>query len=238
MDQVAIQALDDDLTRRADIVFVAPAGIVQARSALNGNVHYSPHGVDFDLFSRASDPSLPVAEALSGVRSPIIGYFGSIGEWMDFELIAFLARSRPEWTFVFVGYASADTSAWRELPNILLPGPRPYEELPRWAKAFDVAIYPQKVNRQVKHSNPLKLREYLATGKPVVAVTTPETAKFSSVVRLADTPEDYLAAIERALAEDGPEQTRQRMDSVKPLSWDARFQETIERVAKMLEGKR
>ena len=113
-------------------------------------------------------------------------------------------------------------------------GPRPYETLPQWAAAFDVAIYAHQVNRQTKHSNPLKLREYLATGKPVVSVITPETAAFAEVVYLADSPEAYLAAIETALSEETPELRRKRMAAVAGVSWDARFAATVAVVDRML----
>ena len=238
MDPKAIQALDDHLTRTADVVFVAPAALIEPKRGLNSNVHAAPHGVDFDLFAKASEPMTEPAEKTLALKHPVIGYFGTIGEWMDYDLVKHLATSRPDWTFLFVGFAATDVGVLRECPNIVLPGSQPYEDLPRWAKAFDVAIYPPRVNRQVKHSNPLKLREYLATGKPVVAVTTPETARFGDVVALADTPEAFLAAVERALLEDTPEAARKRMDSVKGLSWDARFRETVSVVESLLSRMR
>jgi glycosyltransferase involved in cell wall biosynthesis len=237
MDPVVIQQLDDALTRAADIVFVAPAALVEPKRALNSNIRPSPHGVDFDLFAQASDPATQPAEPARGLRHPVIGYFGNVGEWLDYELLAFLARSRPDWTFLFVGLATPAANVLRPLPNVVLAGARPYEELPHWARAFDAAIYPMKVNRQVKHSNPLKLREYLATGKPVVSVVTPETSKFAAVVRLAATPEEFLAELDGALAEDSPEARENRMDSVRGLSWDARFQETIAAVNAELDKR-
>jgi len=97
-----------------------------------------------------------------------------------------------------------------------------------------VAICPYLVNRQVKNSNPLKLREYLATGKPVVSVVIPESAQFANCVYLAENREQYLAAIERALAEDSPELQKQRMHAVAGAGWDARFQETVAVVDKLL----
>jgi glycosyltransferase involved in cell wall biosynthesis len=238
MDPIAIQALDDHLTRSADIVFVAPTGLMDAKRALNADVRYSPHGVDFDLFARAADPATKIPEAARAFGRPVVGYFGTIGEWMDFGLVTFLARSRPDWTFLFIGYAAADASVLRSLPNVVLTGSRPYEELPQWAAAFDVAINPHRVTRQVKNANSLKIREYLATGKPVVSVTTPETANFADVVALADTPEDFLAAIERVLAEDCEDLRRKRMDRVRPLSWDARFDATVRAIDDLLREKK
>ena len=236
MDPVAIQTLDDNLTRQADVVFVAPRALLEPKKKLNANVHFSPHGVDFEMFSKAEDPATEVAEEALALKHPVIGYFGTVGEFVDFDLLAFLASSRPEWTFLFVGLIAADVSRLRAFPNVVFAGPRPYETLPRWAKAFDVAIYAHQVNRQTRHSNPLKLREYLATGKPVVSVITPETAVFSEVVYLAGNPPDYLAAIERALQEDSPELKAKRMAAVTGVSWDARFQETIAVVDEMLRG--
>ena len=227
MDTAAIQALDDYLTQCADVVFVAPRALIESKRALNPNAHFSPHGVDFDLFASAGDPSIQPAEETGSLRHPVIGYFGSLGEFLDYDLLEYLARSRPQWTFLFIGYASSSLGGLRECENVLLVGPKPYEQLPRWAKAFDVTIYPHKVNRQVKNANSLKLREYLATGKPVVAVTTPETSAFSDCIYFADNREDYLAAIERALREDSPELRLKRMASVKSSSWDARFRETV-----------
>jgi glycosyltransferase involved in cell wall biosynthesis len=227
MDPVAIQALDDNLTRRADVVFVAPRALVEPKRKLNPNVHFSPHGVDFEMFSQASDPATPLAEEVRALPHPVIGYFGTVGEFVDFDLLAYLAESRPQWTFLFVGLIAADVSRLRAYPNVVFAGPRPYETLPRWAAAFDVAIYAHRVNRQTRHSNPLKLREYLATGKPVVSVVTPETATFAEVVYLADNPAAYLAAIERALREETAELRSKRMAAVAGVSWDARFQETV-----------
>jgi glycosyltransferase involved in cell wall biosynthesis len=235
MDRVAIQTLDDNLTKQADVVFVAPRALMEPKRRLNPNVHFSPHGVDFEMFSQASDAATELAVEARGLTHPVIGYFGTIGEFVDFDLLSYLAESRPGWTFLFVGFAAADVSRLRRHQNMVFAGPKPYETLPRWAKAFDVAIYPHQVNRQTKHSNPLKLREYLATGKPVVSVVTPETECFSEVVYLAENPEAYLAAIERALREDNPELRRKRMAAVTGVSWDARFQETIAVVDELLE---
>jgi glycosyltransferase involved in cell wall biosynthesis len=81
------------------------------------------------------------------------------------------------------------------------------------------------------------LREYLAAGKPVVSVTIPEAVRFSGLVYLADTREDYLAAIERALAEDTPELSRGRIRAMAGLSWEVRFQETITVVEELLGQK-
>jgi glycosyltransferase involved in cell wall biosynthesis len=234
MDPAAIEALDDHLTKKADVVFVAPRALLEPKRKLNPNVHFSPHGVDFELFSQASAADTQLPDEVRGMKHPVIGYFGTVGEFIDFNLLAFLAESRPGWTFLLIGLIAADVSQIRCYPNVIFMGPKPYETLPRWAAVFDVAIYAHLVNRQTRHSNPLKLREYLATGKPVVSVVTPETEAFADVVYLADNPGAYLGAIERALREETPQLRRQRMAAVKGQSWDARFEETVAVVDGML----
>jgi glycosyltransferase involved in cell wall biosynthesis len=234
MDAGRIQAADDRLSKRADLLFVASPALVDAKKKLNSKVFFSPHGVDFDLFSQASDPGTEAAAETRTLPRPVIGYFGVLGDWIDYDLLVWLARARPQWTFLFVGYTSGDVTPLRECPNIVMAGAKPYEELPRWAHAFDVAIYPNRLTRQTKHANPLKIREYLATGKPIVSITTPVTIQFKDLILLADTKEDYLAAIEQALAEDTPERRAARMNAVAATSWDARFRETVEIVERQL----
>ena len=177
------------------------------------------------------------AEA-DGLAKPVIGYFGSLHEWIDFELIEWLAVQKPSWTFLLVGHVATDASRLRALPNVLLVGPQPYETLPCWAKAFDVAIIPYRLNRQVQNANPLKLREYLATGKPVVSVPNPEIRKFSEWVRLANNREEFLAEIQAALAFETTGASRARIAAVSDQSWDQRIADVLSRVCDTLEARR
>jgi len=197
---------------------------------------FSPHGVDAELFGRARDPATVVPELARGLQSPVVGYFGSLHDWIDLELIDWLAQSRPHWTFLLVGHAAADVSSLRARGNVVLAGARPYAELPGWAKAFDVAIIPYRLNRQVLNANPLKLREYLATGKPVVSVSNPEIDTFAHVVGIAQGREDFLARIELALADDTPDASAKRIAAVAGDTWDARVDAVVARVVDALQS--
>jgi glycosyltransferase involved in cell wall biosynthesis len=230
VDTTLIAARDDELTRRADLVFVAPPSLVEAKRAINPNVRFSPHGVDVALFAKAMDPATEIPAAARDLKHPVVGYFGSIHEWIDIELIEWLARQRPQWTFLLVGHAAINVSNLRALPNVVLAGAQPYAQLPAWAKAFDVAIVPYRLNRQVENANPLKLREYLATGKPVVSVSNAEINKFARWVRIAEGRDAYLAALDQALREDSPEAMAERVASVAGQSWDARVVEVLREV--------
>ncbi len=237
VDVDAIRACDERLSRDADLLFVAPPALMPAKLELNPAARFSPHGVDVALFSQAQEDATAVPAAASALGRPVIGYFGLLAGWTDIELIAWLARQRPQWSFLLVGHAKVDLDALAGLTNITLAGPQPYESLPNWAKAFDVAIIPYRQNQQVRNSNPLKLREYLATGKPIVSVPTPEVDRFASLVRIANGREEFLAALEQALVDDDPAQCRRRIEAVRGMSWDHRVEETLAVVASALRER-
>lgn len=232
-----IKACDLHLTQHVDHVFVAPPALVERKKAVNPATTFSPHGVDVDLFARAQHPDTVVPAKAAALAHPVIGYFGLIAPWTNVELIAFLARERPQWQFLLVGHASANVDELARLPNVTMVGPQPYETLPAWAKAFDVAIIPYRMNQQVANANPLKLREYLATGKPVVSVPTLEGERFGDLVHVALEPADYLKAVETALADQDPARRDARMASVSTMSWDHRVEQTWQLVQGLLASK-
>lgn len=227
VDGAEVGRLDEELSRRANQIFVSSGTLLEIKRRLNPCVHHSPHGVDVELFARASDPATPVAAGASGFKPPIIGFYGLIERWINLDLVAALAKARPEWTFLMIGRYASPPHEIQQLPNVHFPGPQPYETLPNWARAFDAAIIPYHLTYQVMNANPLKLREYLATGKPVISVLTPDIEPFRHAVRIASTPGEFLAQIEAALAGEGPEARQQRQQAVSGLSWDARVEEIL-----------
>ena len=238
VNRLATATADEALARRADQVFVAPPALLQSKLEQNPRTVFSPHGVDFDLFRQAADSATRIPEAAARLGHPVIGFFSLMGDWIDVELLEYLGRARPQWTFLIVGHVATDAKRIAGLSNFVFVGPQPYESLPGWARAFDVAVIPYRMNQQVKNANPLKLREYLATGKPVVSVPTPEVERFAEHVRLASTPEEFLAAVEEALQERDPQRALARMAAVQSMSWDARVAETLRIVSDGLVRKR
>ncbi|MEP7125345.1 MAG: glycosyltransferase, partial [Byssovorax sp.] len=237
VDKEQIRAMDHHLTEKANQVFVSAQTLLDAKKGMNRNLVYSPHGVDVEHFGRAATDELAVAEPASQLGHPVIGFFGLIEGWIDLDLLHFLAKSRPSWTFLLLGRVAVDVSALQKLGNVIFPGPQPYGDLPSWAKAFDVAIYPGGNNEFVRNANPLKIREYLATGKPVVSVSSREVERFRGVVRIAGTPEEFLREIDDALAHDTAAAREERLKMVSTMSWDARVDEVMAQVDRtMAEG--
>ena len=191
--------MDDELTRRADLVFVASETLLESKRRLNPETHVSPHGVDFAHFVRAQDPALPVPDDIAALPHPVVGFFGLIERWIDLGLVDWLAEQRPHWTFLMIGRVAVPDAEVPRRPNLVYLGRRPYESLPAYGKAFSAALIPYHLTPQVLHANPIKLREYLAMGKPIVSVSTPEIDKFSAHVRIGRSREELLAHLDAAV---------------------------------------
>jgi glycosyltransferase involved in cell wall biosynthesis len=159
-----------------------------------------------------------------------------VGNWIDLDLIQYLAKARPEWTFLFVGLVNFDVIALAQYSNIVFVGQQPYLSLPTWAKAFDVALYPARPTGFSLNANPLKIREYLAAGKPVVSIPTVEVQRLARWVRIATTPEAFLHEIEDALKSDSDELRQSRIQSIADTTWEARVAEVWDVVEKRLRA--
>jgi glycosyltransferase involved in cell wall biosynthesis len=234
----AVRRLDDETTRKANLVFVASATLLEGKRQLNPNTHVSPHGVDFDHFAQAQDDRLPIPADTAQLPRPVLGFFGLIERWIDLELIDYLAEQRPHWTLLLIGRVAVPETDLPRQPNIHLIGQRSYNDLPAYGKQFDVAIIPYRLTRQVINANPIKLREYLAMGKPTVSVSTPEIDKYGDVVEIAHSREEFLAKIDQVLARPASEvEIRRRMDRVGGESWDARVKAVLQKIDEQLSGQ-
>ena len=234
----SFESMDDETTRRADLVFIASATLLDDKLRLNPKTHVSPHGVDTVHFGRAQDEGLAVPADTAHLHGPIIGFFGLIERRIDLALLDYLAGSRPEWTFVMIGRVAVPNQQLPSRPNLHFIGKRPYESLPAYGKQFDVAIIPYGQTKFNYHANPLKLREYLAMGKPVVTVSTPETDKYADVVEVSQSREDFLAKLDLVLSQpSSPAEIQRRLNQVAGQTWDAHLNEVLAIVAQRLEQK-
>jgi glycosyltransferase involved in cell wall biosynthesis len=231
--------MDDEMTRKADLVFVVSDTLVHAKRAINPNTHLSPHGVDASHFGLARQPGKIPAD-IADLKGPIIGYFGLIEEWFDMELLVWLAEQRPNWTFVLIGRIGLSSANVPTMPNILFLGKKPYADLPLYGRRFDAAIIPSNLkHRFAQHASPLKLREYLAMGVPVVATATPENQKFADAIHLAENREQFLACLDEAVSRPiTAEDAKKRMERVANQTWEARTEALMDVVSRKLRNRK
>lgn len=216
----AILELEEELLRKADLVIVSADLLLQSKRRLNPNTILVRHGVDFAHFRRALDPQTKVPAEMANLPHPVIGFFGLIADWVDVELMAKIARHFSHGSLVVVGKATTDVSCLQHLPNVHLMGRKPYAELPEYCKAFDVAINPFRINELTLNSNPLKVREYLAAGLPVVSTDIPEVAVLG-LCRIGRDHDHFLGELEAALVHGGPQAAIS--EGVRSESWEARL---------------
>ena len=179
----------------------------------------------------------PPAKAFkdSGGRR-IIGYYGAIAEWFDPELVRAVALAHPGALVVLVGNDTAGVGAkLADLPNLRMVGEVPYADLPYWLHGFDVCLLPFKVIPLTLATNPVKVYEYLAAGKPVVVVDLPEMTQFGEFVHVAADPESFARAVGDALAEDGPDDVAGRQAFAEGQTWGHRAAAFDEALARLSE---
>ena len=214
---------------RADLVLASAPALAERMRTLNDCVFYAPNVADTDRFATALEvgPTDPAIAALPGPRIVFTG--AVVATKLDLELLEGVARARPDWSIALVGPVGAgdprtNNSALERLPNVHLLGARPYVGLPEVLRGADVALVPYAINDLTRSVFPMKVYEYLAAGLPVVTTPLPALAEITGVVVAADAPAT-VAAVERALAEDGPAARRARSAAVRENSWDARLEE-------------
>jgi glycosyltransferase involved in cell wall biosynthesis len=228
-----IARLEADLCRASDLVIACSEPLYASKSRLNPNTVLVRHGVEHAHFARALDGATEIPEDVRHLPRPIFGFHGLVAEWVDLEALRQIAAAWPEGSLVILGETNnADPDALarlRALPNVYLLGRRPYDALPGYCKAFDVALLPFVKNELTESASPLKLREYLAAGLPVVATDIPEArALVDRGVLLASGPDDFVALAQRALVESGPR--RARSEAMARESWDDKVAEIEERL--------
>jgi glycosyltransferase involved in cell wall biosynthesis len=230
----ALMRMEQDLVRRADLVLTSGERLGDERRALNEHTHFVSHGVDVDHFARTLDPRTEIPADIRGIPRPIVGFFGLLADWVDIDTFRAIATARPQWSVVLIGKAATDIESLRGIPNLHILGQKPYGALPGYCRAFDVGIIPFRVNELTVRANPLKLREYLAAGLPVVSTPLPEVARYDGLVRLASSPEAFIHAVEAALADRSEIAKARRVDAMRTEGWIARVEEISALIAARL----
>lgn len=223
VDKEAMRAFEKQALDTADRVFATATTIVDRLRAQRDDIVYSPHGVDYDFFARARNSDTQVPDEVASISHPRIGFMGSLaGDSVDLELIERLAKRRPDWQFILLGRATSDVTSLIALPNVHYISARPYNQMPAYLKAFDVALIPFLVNELTLDLNPIKLREYLAAGLPTVATRLPAMETYEPHVKCVLSDDEWMEAVDSFLRDPGDKEERQA--SVKNESWENRAQ--------------
>lgn len=229
--------LETELLARADLVFTGGISLFEAKRAQHPDVHAFPSAVDANHFAQAR-ALLPDPADQAGIPRPRLGFFGVIDERLDRELVASIARLRPDWHLIFVGpVVKIDPKSLPQAENIHYLGGKAYDDLPLYMANWDAAMMPFALNAATRFISPTKTPEYLAGGKPVVSTPVIDVMRrwgHLEAVRIAETPAAFVAEARAALALPacGPAWLEAVDRELAEMSWDR----TWEQMAALVEA--
>jgi len=233
-----VQKRESNIIANADIVFTASKELHADLNKVHDNVYTILHGVAYESFSKSENRTFKIG-MLDEIKTPIIGFLGLLHYVVDIDLLAFIAESRPDWSIVLMGgewiTQDSDRLIWQRLKkkfNVKYFGEVSRDQIPAYLRYIDVGIIPlKKIEFTSYASAPLKLLEYLAAGKPVVAVDQGFEYEFSEYVEVAKTKEEYVNAIDKILEierSNGYFLAEKRKEIARQNSWMARVNQMME----------
>ena len=214
------------LFQHSDLVLGTSQFLIKKITKFSSNYLFSPNAGDFIHFS-----TKPVKGMLRNTKKPIIGYFGSIAEWFDTELLEYLAKSRPNFSFIMIGHTfGSDIRNLKKLSNVKFLGERPYSELPKYLHDFDACIIPFRDIPLIEATHPVKIYEYFASGKPVVSTMLSELLPMSKLCYLAKNQSEFLQKLDVAINENDKNLINLRKKFSSENTWNHRFAELYDKL--------
>ena len=208
------------LISESSLVTASSSYLLKKVMKKTSNCIFLPNAGQFEHFNKK--PSENLVDIYS---KPIIGYFGAISDWFDNKLIEFLASKKPNYTFVLIGHTyGSDITKLEKFKNVHFLGERPYSELPKYLHGFDVCLIPFKNVPLIEATHPVKIYEYLAAGKPVVATKMLELLPIKDLCYIANTHEEFLSMLEQALQEKSQDLIEKRIAYASKNTWTSRFE--------------
>ncbi|MBN1917619.1 MAG: glycosyltransferase [Verrucomicrobia bacterium] len=232
------------LARRAGLVFASGNAMRELLPA-DVDVHVIPNGVDFESHERVRAEGSSVPNELERIPRPILAHVGRITPKIDFALLTEIARRRRDWSIVLVGPHESplrpqDVPPYKTMlaePNVHCVGFVPPDQMARYIQAMDVGLMAYRLAGWVIKGFPLKLFEYLAGGKPIVAPELEELQLYREYVRFATTPDEWVGAIAQALADTAEQKRHARITLAAQNSWDDRCRRILDLIEARLAGR-
>ena len=239
--QVKLKEIEKRILNKADIVIVVSINLFLSKKPFNKCTYLVPNAVDYQEYSKALFSADQLPEDIARLAKPIIGYSGRIGAKLDLDLLYHIAKLHPEWSLVFIGviderHCGNKINRLKCLKNVYFLGFKAISELAQYVKAFDVCILPYLINEHSKNISPLKLYDYMAVGKPIVATDTPSAHMFKDVIRIAASKEGFVRQVEEAMRENSPNLSNKRRQIASQNTWEKRVRQISELIQRHLQS--
>ena len=237
--ETELSPVERKLLESAGQVFIHSPAMMSKKGGVNPNTEFVPNGVDYPLYATP----VPEPEELRNIPRPRIGYVGSLKRMLDWDLLIELASTHPQWSFVFVGpkapHPDIDVMLKRmsDLPNVHFLGGKPASDLGAYPQHFDVCTMPYRLDDYTKYVYPLKMHEYLASGRPVVSAPIRSVEEFRHVITLARSCEEWSGGIEKCMSsrENLLERRAQRQKVARAHDWEALVEQIAHTIGRRLD---
>lgn len=221
VDHSTVAKREAELVEKADLILAASAQLTSKFPS--EKTHLLSHGVSYDLFSKPA----PRAIDLPDDGRPIAGFYGSISEWFDIDLLHDTIEKLPLWHFIFIGKATIDVSRLKKFSNVQFLGERPHNQLPSYSQYWTASLLPFVQNKQIAACNPLKLYEYLAAGTAVISTDFPAIRPYRELVQVIMNSDSMVKALSNSIhLKDLPDFAISLRKTVANESWFYRAQQT------------
>ncbi|MFH1667992.1 MAG: glycosyltransferase [Candidatus Komeilibacteria bacterium] len=220
-----------EIINRSNLIFTV-AEELMTKFEENEHVYWLPNGIDLNHYLQRATL---IDKEIGDIPHPIIGYIGIVLGRLDLDIIKYLAQHNPQKSIVIAGSYKGRLFYWnrklikelKKYPNIYLLGYIPYNKAAMYIQQFDLGIIPHLSDSYVKATNPMKMYEYLACGKPIVASPAAGLDMFSEI-KIAQTPKDFNQLVISELAEDNEQKQQARIELVKEHTWQQRIKQMLD----------
>ena len=217
----------DELAKTSDIVITSSSSNLKYFSKLNPNCFLFENAVDPSFLCDPSD--FPCREKNT---RPRLGYTGWISERTDINLLAHLAKTRPEYDFIIAGPIEIPQKEFLKLslPNVRYEGIIPYDKMPVFLKSLDICLIPHHDTAFSRSMSPLKMFQYLASGRPIVSTKVAGVDRWSKFISIVDNYDDFVLKIDETMNNDTIENSRERVEAARLETWDTRVKDMIDAI--------
>ena len=238
----ALPMLEKQLFRHVDLVFTGGQSLYEAKCGQHPSVHAFPSSIDVKHFGKARNLTEDPKDQ-AHIPHPRLGFFGVIDERFDSQLLDQIASMRPDWQFIMIGpIVKIDPASLPQHPNIHYLGGKKYQELPEYLAGWDIALLLFARNDSTRFISPTKTPEYLAAGKPVISTSIRDVVRpygDLKLVEIADTPDEFINAAEKILANADQTQWLAKVDAfLEHISWDKTWSQMYSLIANVIQKKR
>lgn len=225
LDKKLVKSMENKLLNESDILIATSQNLYENIERQGKKVNLLTHGVDIEFFST---PQSDEHILLKDIPKPRVGYFGLFDDRSNKKLLMEIANLLPEISFVITGGVETDVSQLQKIKNIYLTGSIPYVELPKMAQGFDICMLPYKINKLTDSIQPLKFKEYLATGKPIISTPIKEAVKLKEYLDIAESGMQWADLIQSNLIGLSQPTREKRALFIKNQSWEKKSEQFLQ----------